>query len=77
MIENQNQPAFPVSEETTDKIDREIRIYTGLTKREFFTAMAMQGLLAGRFACPDTINCSPETISDLAIKYADQLLSKL
>lgn len=46
MKTEQNKPAFPVSEETTDRIDEGVNIYTGLTKREYFAAMAMQGVLA-------------------------------
>lgn len=45
-MENKNQPAFPVSEETTDRIDTGTTIYSGLSKREYIAAMAMQGLIA-------------------------------
>lgn len=76
-MENKNQPAFPVSEETTDRIIDEIRIFSGLTKREMLAAMAMQGLLAGRWACPDNVDCSPEAIAPLAVKHAEQLLIEL
>ena len=44
-MENQDKPAFPISEETTDRLDARIEIYTGLTKREEFARSAMQGLL--------------------------------
>lgn len=43
----------------------------GLTKREYFAAMAMQGLLAGGGAAP-----VDEFIDD-AIKCADRLITKL
>lgn len=38
MIDNKNQPAFPISEESTDRIDQGIKIYTGLTKRELIAS---------------------------------------
>ena len=44
-MKNENQPAFPISEEQTDRIDVGVKIYTGLTKREYFAAKALQGLL--------------------------------
>lgn len=40
MIENKNQPAFPVTEETTDRIDAGMRIYSGVSKLEFFACNA-------------------------------------
>lgn len=44
----------------------------GLTKREYFAAMAMQGLLA----CPD-IAASREAIAEESVKQADELLKAL
>ena len=44
--------------------------YGGLTKREYFAAMAMQGLLAQcQFSC--------ETCAELAVKSADYLIAEL
>jgi hypothetical protein len=40
MIENKNQPAFPISEEATDRVIDEVRIFTGVTKLEFFACNA-------------------------------------
>lgn len=36
-----NEPAMPVSEEVTDRIDGGVKIYYGLTIRQHFAAMAM------------------------------------
>lgn len=44
--------------------------YSGLTKREYFAAMAMQGLIANK---PN----SPTVLSMDAIAYADALLKRL
>lgn len=41
----------------------------GLTKREYFAAMAMQGLLAG--------NSQVKDIKVAAVTYADELISEL
>lgn len=40
MIENKDTPAFPVTEETTDRIDAGTKIYTGVSKLEFFACNA-------------------------------------
>ena len=46
----------------------------GLTKREYFTAMAMQGILAN----PEiTKNYKDLNIEEAAIKFADALLTEL
>ncbi len=41
-----NEPAYPVNEETTDRIDEGVVIYSGLTKREHFAGLALRGLLS-------------------------------
>jgi hypothetical protein len=69
MTDNANRPAYPlvINHETHQPFD-------GLTKREYFAAMAMQGLLA---------SCAGEheyPIADKiarAVEMADALLSEL
>lgn len=65
--QNGNEPASPVAQVTSPNGDIESHAHYGLTKRELFAAMAMQGLLAdyrtGR--------------ADLAVKEADALLAAL
>lgn len=46
--------------------------YTGLTKREYFAAMAMQGFCA----CPD-LSLSREVLSEESVKQADDLIKAL
>ena len=48
-------------------------ISTGLTKREYFAAMALQGALANKFAHERTI----EMITESAVKLADALIEEL
>lgn len=45
----------------------------GITKREYFAAMAMQGVLA---ASGDT-RLSPSWVANEAVQYADELLKEL
>ena len=47
------------------------QIYPGLTKREYFSVMAMQGFIAR-----DCI-ISPDSVAFLAIEYADALIKEL
>ena len=52
----------------------------GLTKREHFASMAMQGLLANRnggMTSGGTMTFSPSGISELAVLHADALLEAL
>lgn len=49
-FEDKNLPAFPVTEEETDRLEEGIDIYYGLTKREYFAAKALQGLMVQSIA---------------------------
>jgi hypothetical protein len=73
-MKNSEQPAFPINEETTDRVDSGINIYTGLTKREYFAAMAMQGLLSNKNA---TSGNNPDYIATRALQHANELLKQL
>jgi hypothetical protein len=44
-MDNAMAPAFPVSEEETDRILDNVHIFSGLTKREYFAGLAMQALI--------------------------------
>lgn len=63
---------------------------SGLTKREYFTAMAMQGLLSAVYSSKEMLNdftqdklhsrshvTGCKAVSDNAIAYADALLEEL
>lgn len=73
-MENREQPAFPVNEEITDRIDNGAKIYSGLSKREYFAGLAMQGLLSS----PNVgyLTTSDKMIKD-SISLADKLLAEL
>lgn len=62
-MENKELPAFANSHEVSGS--------SGLTKREYFAAMAMQGILAGR----DTVADDPPM--KWAVKLADEILEEL
>lgn len=59
-----NESAFPI----IDGIKPEY----GLTKREYFAGLAMQGILAGAFGQGTTGQCV-----ELSVEYADALLEEL
>ena len=58
-----NLPAYPIEAEKT--------YYLGLTKRELFAAMAMQGLLSSN------MNGGWEEFSWRSVKHADTLIAEL
>jgi hypothetical protein len=74
-----NEPAFPAPSDTLTSL--------GLTKREYFAAMAMQGELAGQFYVQPGLvtegfkNCwTPDRADELAkasVAYSDALLAEL
>lgn len=47
--------------------------YVGLTKREYFAAVALQGLLS----CPHQMCNDIENQAGLAVEYADRLIQEL
>lgn len=67
---NANDLAFPFVERSTDQQES---INLGLTKRELFAAMAMQGLCANPYWTKST----HANIAQGAALYADALLSEL
>lgn len=67
MKTNHYDPAYPC--------DKYLNVaMQGLTKREYFAAMAMQGYLAS--VPSDTIE-RPEYAASHAVKYADALINEL
>jgi hypothetical protein len=65
-MNNSDQPIYPINED--DKVS-----YLGPTKREYFAAKAMQGLLSADkdflMKIEDTVRC--------AVSHADALLAEL
>lgn len=72
-----NDTTFPVVVTKS----REVEIGTGLTKREYFAAMALQGLLSNASYMndynKDKYLLKPWTVSKVAIEYANALIVEL
>lgn len=71
-MKNGEQQAYPSTAKYKDGNTEIIDIQSGLTKREYFAGLAMQGLLA----CPD-VRGSYERIVTESINWADELLKQL
>lgn len=63
-MKNGNKPAYPYVMNGG--------LQDGLSKREYFAAMAMQGMLAASWYILD-----PEKMSELALRHTDALLLEL
>lgn len=70
-MDNKNAPAFGYGFTTADGNSHVNE--SGLTKREYFAAMAMQGLCTN----PRTEYTPMNEFAELAVKYADALLTEL
>jgi len=73
-MENGKIPAFPITGTWTSK---EMQ---GITKREYFAAMAMQGILSnsrGVYTEKNFFAKSPSDVSTLSLQHADELLKQL
>jgi len=66
-MENGRQPIIPILD-----LNKDLSGMWGLTKREYFAGLAMQGLLAN----PNKTS-NPIQISLDAVMYADELLKQL
>lgn len=81
-MDNKNQPAFPdtrraAAQSFTNQAPEDLP--TGLTKREYFAAMAMQGLMAVNEKGGPGITWEEicKTGAEYAVKAADALLLEL
>ncbi len=68
-MKNSEQPINPIAGSSQGIHPKEI---IGLTKREYFAGLAMQGMLAN----PQFIERDPETIAEDAFCYAHALLEE-
>jgi len=75
-MENSKQSAFPLVVKHTEHED-----FDGLTKREYFAAKAMQGLMTTLIPTADYQLCqnyeNVKYMADLAVSAADELLEAL
>ena len=78
-MKNADKPINPIVQEENIGQGGKILMCTeyGLTKREYFAGLAMQGLIAGRWACPDNVPNDVKTIVEQAVIHADELLKQL
>lgn len=78
-MKNSEQPAFAVSKEMCEMPNGEINIEEypfGLTKREYFAAKAMNGLLAADAKYGGVTN-NYKMLAEDAVAHADAVLSAL
>lgn len=74
MKTNGKDLVYPLStEELSDRFYDGVELQVGLTKREYFAALALQGLCAN----PEYIHWSDEKVSGMAIGEADRLIEAL
>ena len=79
-MKNSDKPINPIVQEENIGQDGKILMCTeyGLTKREYFAGLALQGIIAGRK--DELYKIKDETIKiyvELSIKSADELLKQL
>ena len=75
-MKNADKPINPQIFSSTNNDNQLYEIWTdqdnqGLTKREHFAGLAMQGMISS------TLNNSPKFIAEVAVKIADELLKQL
>jgi len=73
---NANEPATGFSIPGSDKHGWAPETVTGLTKREYFASMAMQGLLSNDEHIKDE-SAYPKITGKMAVQYADELIKAL
>ncbi|MFT6882531.1 MAG: hypothetical protein ACJAVY_001329 [Marinoscillum sp.] len=72
-MNNADMPAYPMSEEDSIKWLQGDCVLAGLTKREHFAGVAMQGLIKLTFP----FGADEETTARRSLKMADALLAEL
>jgi len=65
-MKNSEQAIHPIQRDTMPSL-------SGLTKREYFAGLAMQGMLANK----DANTFDAFTTAEISIKYAEELLNQL
>lgn len=72
---NPNDLAYPIVHQSPER-EFETQFHNGLTKREYFAAMAMQGILSNSPDWEDSDRCL-KWVSESSAKYADALIEAL
>lgn len=81
-MSNADKPAYPIHGGNTGDDPRNKILSGGLTKREYFAAMAMQGLVnregwAERFNNENGDSSLMDTLAIASVRMADELLKQL
>lgn len=79
-MENKNLPAFPDPQRASKQSFSNQSPWDspmGLTKREWFAGMALQGMLAGEYDIKGYAKSSIDTLAHDAVLFADALLTQL
>ena len=86
-MKNADKPINPIKgaddifyNEQDESFIKQVKPFIGLTKREHYAGLAMQGLLAnsyGGMTSGGSRTFSPNEISKLAVLHADELLKQL
>lgn len=78
-MENGKNPIYPISGSLIDKCGTVDYNPFGLTKREYFAAMAMQGMITNPTILRPNIDNKEEHLefSRVCLQYADSLLKQL
>lgn len=81
MSNETNMPAFPTPQLAGSAGDYVMESYGGLTKREYFAGLAMQGFLSGSvnsvFLQASPGHLLTHAVAEASIDYADALLAAL
>lgn len=76
-MENSTKPAFSTSPVGWEVSDLQNGMHVGLTKREYFAAMAMQGLVGTLNPNDELTENLTDVISKESVLMADALLKRL
>ncbi len=80
-MNNGNNPASPIFDHMGDVFMSESGGLSGLTRREHFAGLAMQGMISSKYFaefCRETLDCEQaEGVAATAVRYADALLAEL
>jgi len=77
MKKNTNYSAFPQTAfDSNGNLKTQDKEFEGLTKREYFAGLAMQGLLSNQMITTPN-NANSKLIIDFSINLADELLKQL
>ena len=77
-MKNSETPAMPLTQNLLDDLTYVcVTESLGLTKREHFAGLALQGWLARCANAPHTAELNPDSIAEVAVSFADALLKQL